>query len=71
MSRSNVRRGAANRSLVLLVRAGWLGSRSRLEAAPVTDSLAPEAEARLDEVPRFAGRPRAVEVLTGGSPTST
>ena len=32
----------------------------------MTEPLAPEVEARLDEVPRFAGRPRTVEALTGG-----
>ena len=32
----------------------------------MTERLAPEVEARLDQVATFAGRPRTVEVLTGG-----
>ena len=32
----------------------------------MTEVLTPELEARLDAVPKFAGRPRTVETLTGG-----
>ncbi len=32
----------------------------------MTEVLPPNLEARLDEVPTFAGRPRTVEALTGG-----
>src|SRR5262245_12087961 len=32
----------------------------------MTEALAPELDARLDEVDRFAGRPRTVELLVGG-----
>ena len=32
----------------------------------MTEVLTPELEARLEEVPTFAGRPRTVEALTGG-----
>ena len=32
----------------------------------MTEGLAPDVEARLDEVPRFAAQPRTVEALTGG-----
>src|SRR6185436_5469555 len=38
----------------------------RPPGAHMTERLAPEVEARLDQVATFAGRPRTVEVLTGG-----
>jgi thiamine kinase-like enzyme len=46
--------------------AGMTAGAATTAGAARTDPLAPELEARLDEVPGFAGRPRTVETLAGG-----